>query len=143
MGKNLKFVVIGILLVSIVSTMGCTDKESIKTEEEKKVFLDSDIIELAYSSLDLTESHGQIIKAEVSFRCTSLLDKTVKILYYDVEFCDKDGNILYTTPPKLRSISNLPPRYTETTPNTCEYIGDNTKNVDHAYIRVTSYEIAE
>ena len=40
MQKNNYIVVIGILLVIIVSTIGCDEKESIKTEGNKKVFLE-------------------------------------------------------------------------------------------------------
>jgi len=139
MGKNNFIIGISIIVLIIVSLSGCTGEDkAIETEGDNKVFLDSDIIELADSSLDLTIGHGQIIKAEASFRSRSLLDETVKILYYDVEFCDKDGNVLYT---HHKTISNLPPRYTETTPNICEYIDDDTKYVDHVYIRVTNYEI--
>ena len=138
MGKKNYIIVIGILFLLIINIIGCTEK-SIETKEEKKVFLESDLIELVESSLDLTEKHGEITQAEVSFRFKSTTDQTVNIIYL-VEFCDKDGEVLHQA---QKRIDNLPPGYTEYSPNIFTFIGDSTKNVHHVNIRVIDHEFVE
>jgi len=139
MGKKNYVIVISILFLLIVNFIGCTEK-AVETKEVKNVILiDTDIIELVESSLDLIEKHGQIIQADVSFRFKSTTDKTVNIVYL-VEFCDKDDKVLHQA---QKRIDNLPAGYTEYSPNIFTFIGTGTKNVHHVNIRVIDYEFVE
>ena len=63
-----QFIII-ICLILIITTFlnGCQESESIKTNENKKIFFESNIVELKDSDIIFHKDEGRIVRVEVNY----------------------------------------------------------------------------
>ncbi len=96
-----KQLILIICLILIITTFlnGCQETESIKTNDEKKIFFESNVVELKESDIIFHKDEDKIVSVEVNYLFKNLLNEQVE-LEITVEFYDKNDNLLYTGGPK-------------------------------------------
>jgi len=132
MKKQIALIFFLIIILTVVIS-GCQETKSVKSEEKKKVFLESSIVALKESELIFNKDGNKIVSAEAKYLFRNLLNEQVNLEIW-VEFYDKNDNLLFTGGPKN---INLLPLYTEQNflgANSIEYSGDKAELVDHVVI---------
>lgn len=127
--------IICLILIIITFFNGCQESESIKTNDENKIFFESSIVELKDSDIIFHKDEDIIVRVEVYYLFKNLLNEQIE-LEITVEFYDKDDNLLHTGGPKY---IDLPPLYSEVNilpANSIDYLGENIEFVDHVIIIV-------
>jgi hypothetical protein len=141
MKKKLFVTGVSILLMMLVFS-GCQEKGTTVNKTSDKVFFESDILALVNGSLEIIRNKEDVItEARVTFYLKNLLEKPIYNLTLAADFCDNNGNVLYSHP--YEYISGFPAEYREASPNRFSYNGENVTYVDHVNLRVVYYRIAE
>jgi len=138
MKKKLVFLGVGIILVTIAFS-GCQEEATLVDKTFENISFDSEILELVNGSLDITENKEITTRVDVTLYFKNLLDEDISVKYL-VEFCDKNDNVLYN---KSYEIKNFPAEYTEVSPDSFLYTGQNVADFDHVNVRVLSHEVIE
>jgi hypothetical protein len=130
-----------IIIISIVSS-GCLEQEKRKDTKFDGVYLESNVVELAYAFLDFhtkynIEKEKNIVeKVEVKYRFHNIAGRDINI-NVTVNFYDTNNTLLDSKYQK--SINNLFKDYTETMLNTVAYDGKKVTKVDH--VKIIALEI--
>jgi hypothetical protein len=125
-----------ICLILIITTFlnGCQETESIKTNDEKKIFFESNIVELKKSDIIFHKDEDKIVSVEVNYLFKNLLNEQVE-LEITVEFYDKNDNLLYTGGPKYIDLIPLWSEVNILPANSIDYKdGEYVEFVDHVVI---------
>ena len=133
--KKKLILIICLILIIITFLNGCQETKSIKSNDKKKIFFESNVVELINSNIIFHKDKDKIIRVEVNYLFKNLLNEPVE-LEITVEFYDKDDNLLHTGGPKY---IDLLPLYSEVNilpANSIEYFGENIEFVDHVVIVV-------
>ena len=138
MKKNLLAIGIGIILMTIVLS-GCQEEGTTVKKTFENIYFDSEILELVEGSLNFTDDNGIITKADLMLRFKNILNETISVTF-NVEFCDKNDNVLYSKP---YSINSFPAGWAERSPNRFSYYGNDVADVDHVNVLIVEYEIQE
>jgi len=142
--KKYFFIVVVIMILVIVVFSGCQEQEAVTTNRNSKnIFLESSVVELAYSSLDIKtkydydEDYEEIIEiisgVDVHYRFRNIAGRDINV-GVTVEFYDKNNNLLEAI--KGQNIHNLFKDAVERSTNTVSYGGEKVSEFDHATIIV-------
>lgn len=139
MNKKILFIGISIFLCMVLLS-GCQENKINAGTSNDKIFFNSDILEIANASFTLSKGKGDVIqKADVVVYFKNRLTKPIQNLTLAIDFCDKDNNILHSSP--YEYVTDFPAGYTESSPNRFSYSGSNVNLVDHITIRIIHYKI--
>jgi len=140
--KNKIIGIFAIIVIIVSLTVGCIgDMGGTTTEEENEVKVDSEIVELAFSSIDFIKDNDEIVRVEVSYRFKNIAGKDIDFKVY-AEFYDIDNNLIFDSSDSPKEFS-LPDGYTEIgigPANKIGYSGTNLKKVDHVVIKAIEIE---
>jgi hypothetical protein len=130
----------GILIIFGISFLsGCQQEGTITEDTLNNILLDSDIVELVYSSINYKKNDdGIITSAEVQYQFRNIADRNIKINVF-AEFYDEDDNFITREGPKEISI---PKGWTEqglSPANIIKYSGEKSSNID--YVKIIVEEI--
>ena len=131
---------LGITIILIITFLsGCQQKGTTTDKNLNNILLDSDIVELVYSSIEFNKDDNDIIlSVEVQYRFRNIVNRNIDINVF-AEFYDKDDNLLVKEGPKEISI---PEGWTEqgiSPANIIKYTGEKSSKVD--YIKIIVDEI--
>ena len=135
MKRYVSLMVILIILTTLFLS-GCQQEGTSTNENLDNIYLDSDIVELVYSKMNLNKDEkGVILGAEVQYRFKNIANRKIDINVY-AEFYDKEDNLLAREGPKEITI---PKGWTEqglSPANIINYSGEEAKDIDYVYIVV-------
>jgi hypothetical protein len=128
---------IGIIIVlTSLFLSGCQQEGTSTDENFDNIYLDSDIVELVYSKMNLNKDEkGVILSVEVQYRFKNIANRNIDINVY-AEFYDKEDNLLAREGPKEITI---PKGWTEqglSPANIIYYSGEEIIEVDYVKIVV-------
>jgi uncharacterized protein YcfL len=133
MKKQLILIICLILLLTTFLN-GCQETESIKTNDEQKIFFESSVVELKESDIIFHKDDDKIVRVEVNYLFRNLLNEQVE-LEITVEFYDKNDNLLHTGGPKYIELIPLWSEVTILPANSIDYKDDeNVEFVDYVVI---------
>ena len=135
-----KIIIFGSILIVVVTALsGCIGNQTAtEKEDNKEINFDSDVLELIDSNIDVKKNNDEIYLVEVALYFKSIQDKTIEIVTYVVDFCDKYDNVLYS---KSYSLRNVPANYRVLSPDVFSYDGEDVEFFDHINLYVESYEL--
>lgn len=140
---NKMYILLTILMITTIGLCGCAEEKAVVNNEKGTIIIQSDIVELEYSSFDI------ITKPEFDSDCNCYIEATESVdityLFHNiagravsvkvtVEYYDKDDNLIGIAGPKT---INLPKDYTEkgiTPANTISYTGHKIEDIYKAII---------
>jgi hypothetical protein len=115
---------------------GCQQEGTSTDENFDNIYLDSDIVELVFSKMNLNKDEkGVILGVEVQYRFKNIANRKIDINVY-AEFYDKEDNLLAREGPKEITI---PKGWTEqglSPANIINYSGEEAREVDYVNIAV-------
>jgi len=128
---------IGILIVlTTLFLSGCQQEGTSTDENLNNIYLDSDIVKLVYSKMNLNKDEkGIILGVEVQYRFKNIANRNIDINVF-AEFYDKEDNLLAREGPKEITI---PKGWTEqglSPANIIYYSGEEARDVDYVKIVV-------
>ena len=143
-GKHILFGVIILLLLTSLS--GC-EEQGITTETNfENVYLDSDIVGLAYANLSFVERREIndnlepiMVKRQVNleYLFENIAGRDV-IFNVTIDFYDQNDTLIQSIKPVPWKNINLPEGHRESLMNEASYIGNNVKDISYARIVVQS-----
>ena len=131
--KLIFFGTISVLLTIAIS--GCLENEAAVSKSHKDINFESDILQLADSTLDVKEENGEIYLVEATLYFKNIFNEKINVTYI-VDFCDKNDNVLYS---QSFTIGHFPAGHTFTVPDIFKYAGENVADFNHINIAIKEY----
>ena len=130
-------ILIGIVFLFLTSIFSGCQQEGTSTDENfENIYLNSDIVELVYSEMNLNKNEkGEIIGVEIQYLFKNIAKRIIDINVF-AEFYDKDDNLLVREGPKEITI---PKGWTEqgiSPANIITYSGELSSFIDYVEIIV-------
>jgi len=130
--------VMGFVIIALsIAFSGCQEDNNNSDKKYEGVYLESDVVELAYANLEFItkfnpESERDIVETvELEYRFHNIAGRDINI-NVTVKYYNKDDTLLETIAGK--QTNNLFKDYTEKMINNITYNGDKVTQVDHVII---------
>ena len=132
-----RLLLLGVVVFSTVFPAVVLSHHFRDTVSHDMIFLDSDIVELAYASFNRSDDDNDGISdnVTVSWLLHNIVDRTLNVSI-DVEFYDKRDNLVYN---ETKQLLYFPPDYTEhliLPANKVSYHGSDADNISYVVLRV-------
>jgi len=136
---NVVLVICSIILLA--GLCGCTGFGT-ETQPFSNINYESDVLPIENASIvQIKGSKQQVVGLEFQFRMRNTLDKKIDNIEFQIDFCDKDDNVLQSSP--YEYLSPFPADYYERSPNIISFDGPNLDKFDHINMYLVNYEIME
>jgi hypothetical protein len=144
-----KNVLIGLTIILLLLGLSGCEEQGVTTENDfENVYLDSDIVELAYANLSFVEKREinddlepiMVVKqANVEYLFKNIAGRDV-VFNAMVEFYDENNSLIHRAKPVPWRNITLPQGYTESVKNEASYNGENVEKISYVRIVVNPVE---